>query len=147
MAYNQNYNQKKSWQNKNNQQESYKRIELPLHEYYKDKEKLYLPDGIAYKKAMEFKSIAPHQLRKILNQSKICKDEASVNDIKTAKNHLFSLLPLAAYNAGRDSSLKGLYFFLAEHLNEKSIQSKEDIEVFDDLFTSIVAFCKFLGGK
>lgn len=133
--------------NNNKQQDSQKYIEIPLHIYYQDKSKLYLPDGIAYNKAKEFKRITSHQLRKILNQSKRCKEEANLNDFKAARNHLFSLLPLSAYNAGRDSSLKPLYYFLVEHLNEKSIQSKEDITVFDDLFTSIVAFHKFQGGK
>ena len=149
MAYNQKYNNKQSWQKNNHVQESYNLIGIPLHEYYKDKEKIYLPEGIAHTKAKDFISsrITSHQLRKILNQSKICKDEASINDFKMAKNHLFSLLPLAAYNAGRDPSLKKLYIFLVEHLNEKSIQSKEDIDVFDDLFTSVVAFHKFEGGK
>lgn len=153
MGYNNNYNKNnnQSWGKGNRQdsysQESYKLIEIPLHEYYKDKGKLYLPEGIAHKKARDFNRITSHQLRKILNQSKACKDEANTNDFVAAKNHLFSLLPLAAYNAGRDPSLKPLYYFLAENLNEKSIQSKEDIETFDDLFTSVVAFHKFEGGK
>ncbi len=133
--------------NNYNQQDSYNPIQIPLHKYYQDKGKLYLPDGIAYKKASDFKNITSHQLRKILNQSKLCEEEANHDNFITARNHLFSLLPLAAYNAGRDGKLKPLYFFLVEHINEKSIQSKEDIIVFDDLFTSIVAFHKFQGGK
>lgn len=133
--------------NNYNQQNSFNSIQIPLHKYYQDKGKLYLPDGIAYKKASDFNRITSHQLRKILNQSKLCEEEANLDDFTTARNHLFSLLPLAAYNAGRDSSLRPLYLFLVEHINEKSIQSKEDIIVFDDLFTSIVAFHKFQGGK
>lgn len=145
MVYN-NYGNRQSYQN-NNYQESFKRIEVPLHEHYKDKEKLYLPDGVAHKKAKEFTGIASNQLRKILNQSKVCKNEASISDFKIARNHLLSLIPLAAYNAGRDKNSNILYSFLKEHLNEKSIQSKEDIDIFDDLFTSIVAFHKYEGGK
>lgn len=60
-----------------------------------------------------------------------------------ARKRLFSLLPLAAYNAGRSSELKPLYKFLSEHINEKTITCIEDIDMFDDLFTSIVAYHKF----
>lgn len=144
MANRDNHNPNRGNNNQNNDQKrQFNKIEVPLSIYYKDKDKLYLPDGIAHEKAVRFKKIAPHQLRKILNQSKVCRDEAMVNNFEIAKNHLFSLLPLAAYNAGRDWSLKSLYYFLAEHLNTKSIQSQEDIQVFDDLFTSIVAYHKF----
>ena len=144
MAYN---NQRNNRKNNNYQQEtSWKKIEEPLHIHYKEKSRLYLPEGIAHEEAKNFNRIASHQLRKILNQSKVCRDEA-MYDFSSAKNHLFSLLPLAAYNAGRDKNLTVLYKFLVKHLNEKSIQSEEDIKVFDELFTSIIAYHKFEGGK
>lgn len=122
-------------------------IQVPLSEHYKDKSKLYLPDGIAHKKAKEFQRIKSHQLRKILNQSKICRTELETKNFTEVRNSLFSILPLAAYNAGRDKSLECLFNFLQEHLNEKSIKSEKDIILFDELFTSIVAYHKFEGGK
>lgn len=124
-----------------------KPIQVPLSEHYKDKSKLYLPDGIAHKKAKEFHSIKSHQLRKILNQSKICRTELETKNFTEVRNSLFSILPLAAYNAGRDKSLECLFNFLQEHLNEKSIKSEKDIILFDELFTSIVAYHKFEEGK
>lgn len=132
-----------------NNESPVKLIQVPLSEHYKDKSKLYLPDGIAHKKAKEFQRqrIKSHQLRKILNQSKICRTELETKNFTEVRNSLFSILPLAAYNAGRDKSLKCLFNFLKEHLNEKSIKSEKDIILFDELFTSIVAYHKFEGGK
>lgn len=132
-----------------NNESSVKLIQVPLSEHYKDKSKLYLPDGIAHKKAKEFQriKIKSHQLRKILNQSKICRTELETKNFTEVRNSLFSILPLAAYNAGRDKSLKCLFNFLKEHLNEKSIKSEKDIILFDELFTSIVAYHKFEEGK
>lgn len=128
-----------------NDESSVKLIQVPLSEHYKDKSKLYLPDGIAHKKAKEFQriKIKSHQLRKILNKSKICRTELETKNFTEVRNSLFSILPLAAYNAGRDKSLKCLFNFLREHLNEKSIKSEKDIILFDELFTSIVAYHKF----
>ena len=54
------------------------------------------------------------------------------------------MLPLAAYNAGRMKELQPLFEFLYEHLNKNSIQNKQDIDVFDELFTSIIAYHKYL---
>lgn len=132
-----------------NNESSVKLIQVPLSEHYKDKSKLYLPDGIAHKKAKEFQriKIKSHQLRKILNQSKICRTELETKNFTEVRNSLFSILPLAAYNAGRDKLLKCLFNFLKEHLNEKSIKSEKDIILFDELFTSIVAYHKFEEGK
>lgn len=132
-----------------NREQKIHKIEKPLHIYYADKSKLFLPDGKAYKIALSFKGIATHQLRKILNQVKLCIQElgnkdADFNDVK---NQLFMLLPLSAYNGGRDSNLKKIYRFLVEHLNENSITCEKDIEAFDELFTSVVAYHKYLGGK
>ena len=123
-----------------NREQKIHKIEKPLHIYYADKSKLFLPEEKAYKIALSFKGIATHQLRKILNQVKLCTQEL-------VKNQLFMLLPLSAYNGGRDSNLKKIYRFLVEHLNENSITCEKDIEVFDELLTSIIAYHKFLGGK
>lgn len=147
MKQNNRNNRNNGGRNNPNNESSVKLIQVPLSEplseHYKDKSKLYLPDGIAHKKAKEFQSIKPHQLRKILNQSKICRTELETKNFTEVRNSLFSILPLAAYNAGRDKSLKCLFKFLREHLNEKSIKSEKDIILFDELFTSIVAYHKF----
>lgn len=148
---NRNSNDKNNYYNK---QDEIKCIKEPLHIHYQDKAKLYLPEGIAYQKAQSFSEIPSHQLRKILNQTKICKTdlENSSSDFDKVKNQLFSILPLAAYNVGKASKkdkekLNKLYHFLVENLNKKSITCKEDILVFDELFTSIIAYHKFVGGK
>lgn len=134
-------------------QDAYKekipQIEMPLHIYYADKSKLFLPEEKAYKIAENFKGITTHQLRKILNQVKLCKQELGNKDadFDSVKNQLFMLVPLSAYNGGREPKLKKIYRFLVEHLNQNSITCAKDIEVFDELFTSIVAYHKYLGGK
>lgn len=145
MKQNNRNNQNNGGRHNPNNESTVKLIQVPLSEHYKDKSKLYLPDGIAHKKAKEFQKIKikSHQLRKILNQSKICRTELETKNFTEVRNSLFSILPLAAYNAGRDKSLKCLFNFLKEHLNEKSIKSEKDIILFDELFTSIVAYHKF----
>lgn len=137
-----------NYSNQNREQKIYK-IEKPLHIYYADKSKLFLPEEKAYKIAASFKGIATHQLRKILNQVKLCTQELRNKDVDfdSVKNQLFMLVPLSAYNGGREPKLKKIYWFLAKHLNQNSITCEKDIEVFDELFTSIVAYHKFLGGK
>lgn len=150
MTYRNNYNG-----NRNNRRlseydkSSFNEISIPLHIHYTDKKEIYLKDGIAHTIAKKFEKISVHQLRKILNQSKICMQELERKDfdLDQVMNMLFSLLPMAAYNAGRERDLKILCDFLMAHLNTKSITCKEDIETFDDLFTSIVAYHKFDGGK
>ena len=142
--YNNNYKpyNKSSFQNneKLNPLEKVRVINIPLHEYYKDKEQLYMPiTGISYTMAMNFNKIAPSQLRKILDESKkYTKELDSGADFEKVQSKIFSLLPLAAYNAGRMKE------FLYEHLNKNSIQDKQDIDVFDELFTSIIAYHKYL---
>lgn len=68
-----------NYSNQNREQEIHK-IEMPLHIYYADKSKLFLPDGKAYKIALKFKGITTHQLRKILNQVKLCIQELGNKD-------------------------------------------------------------------
>lgn len=135
--------------NESIQEREFDLIKLPLHQYYQNKAELFLENGKAYKIAGKFKRISSSQLRKILNQSKVCMTminnvEPNVNE---AKNLLYALLPLAAYNSGRDSSLKVLYDFLSAHINKNTLVSEKDIECFDELFTSIVAYHKYFGGK
>lgn len=125
------------------------KINKPLNEYYNDKASLFLEGGTAHRYAKDFKGVTSHQLRKILGQSKQCVQEFEKKDYSFQKsaNLLFALLPLAAYNAGRDRKLKTLYNFLVVHINKNSITKKEDIEVFDQLLTSIIAYHKFEEGE
>lgn len=126
-------------------QKEYHVIDQPLSIYYKDKRKVFLPDGVAYQIAFAMGDIPPHQLRKILNQVKeavtlVKKDEKKFEE---ARNKLYYLVPLTAYNVGRYNQLNPLYQFVCEHINEKSITNKDDIEFLDQLFTSIIAYHKF----
>ena len=120
----------------------YERVNQPLNKEFHDKGNLFLPDGYAHQVAKEFNNakIKSHQLRKILNTSKSCLLEP---DEEKARNLLFSIVPLAAYNAGRIKDTTILYNFLQATINQKSILSKKDIETFDELFTSIVAYHKY----
>lgn len=144
-----NNNQRRNDRYDRNKQEEIVKINEPLHKYYADKSKLFLEGAEAYKQAEKFGRIPSHQLRKILNQSKLCVQELEnkEDNFENVRNKLLSLLPLSAYNAGRDPKLKELYKFLVSHLNLNSLKSSEDIKTFDELFTSIVAYHKYLGGK
>lgn len=143
-----NYNRNR---NQNFEENSFfKVIEQPLHIHYKDKQKLYLEDGFAHQAAKQFKHVSSHQLRKILNQSKLC--IAKVNnkeDFEKCVNMLYALLPLTAYNVGRnkkDKELKELYHFMKTHISPKTLTCVEDIETLDEVVTSIVAYHKYAGG-
>ncbi len=143
-----NYNQyrnngKGNYQNQNSRPVT-PAIAQPLAVHYADKAELYLEGGIAYKQAEKFKFIAPHQLRKYLDTIKDCAETA---EFEAARNKLYSVVPMAAYNAGRDRNQGDLYDFIRSNINRNSITSKKDIEVLDDLFTSIIAYHKYLSGK
>ncbi|EOS61175.1 CRISPR type III-a/mtube-associated protein csm2 [Firmicutes bacterium M10-2] len=132
--------------------EKLKKPNKPLSEYYADKEKLLLPEQYAYEVAQKFKPISTSQLRKILSQVKIAKSEAESGRFKEAKNKLFALLPLTAYNVGRckkseRQKMNPLYLFLKENLKPETLQTEKDIFLFDELFTSIIAYHKYLKGE
>lgn len=132
--------------NKKNQRKNSFKIEQPLSQKYKDKAEIFLDGGIAYKTAQLMGEIPPHQLRKILDVVKesvnmVKKDSTKFED---ARNILYHVVPLTAYNTGRNPKIKPLYYFVQNHINEKSIQSNEDIIILDQLFTSIIAYHKFL---
>ena len=135
----------KYWNNKRNssysRNESAQMINKPLSVFYQDKAELYLENGAAYRQAEKLKFVKVHQVRKYLTVIKEC---AETSNFTEARNKLYSRVPLAAYNAGRDRNLNGLYDFIHSHINRESIQSKEDIEVLDELFTSIIAYHKYL---
>lgn len=139
-----------NWKNQNRNQDRYEQreravlIEAPLSEHYADKAELYLEGGTAYKAAESFRRIAPHQLRKYLDTIKDC---AETTDFTTARNKLYAIVPMAAYNAGRDKNQNGLYDFIRSNINKNSIRSEKDIKVLDELFTSIIAYHKYLSGK
>lgn len=128
------------------QKPMFEKIHQPLAIHYQNKADLYLENGIAHNAARNFKYIASHQLRKILNQSKQCisKIENKEHTFQDVANLLYATLPLAAYNAGREKNLKPLYEFLAAHINQNTITCDADIQVFDELFTSVVAYHKFV---
>lgn len=115
-------------------------IEISLAKYYCNKGKMLLPSGTADAYAGKFSRITNHQLRKILDQIKNFKSQSGIENFEKIRSQLFFLLPMAAYNAGRDRNLKPLYDFLHRHINEKSICEKQDIDVLDELFTSIIAY-------
>ena len=115
-------------------------IEIPLAKHYCNKGQMLLPNGTADVYAGKFRNITNHQLRKILDQIKNFKSQSGIENFEKVRSQLFFLLPMAAYNAGRDRNLKPLYDFLHRHINEKSICEKQDLDVLDELFTSIIAY-------
>lgn len=115
-------------------------IEISLAKYYCNKGQMLLPSGTADAYAGKFSRITNHQLRKILDQIKNFKSQSGRENFEKIRSQLFFLLPMAAYNAGRDYNLKPLYDFLRRHINEKSICEKKDLDVLDELFTSIIAY-------
>lgn len=115
-------------------------IEISLAKYYCNKGQMLLPNGTADVYAGKFRRITNHQLRKILDQIKNFKSQSGIENFEKIRSQLFFLLPMAAYNAGRDRNLEPLYDFLHRHINEKSICEKKDLDVLDELFTSIIAY-------
>ena len=115
-------------------------IEMSLAKHYHNKGQMLLPNGTADAYAGKFSRITNHQLRKILDQIKNFKSQSGRENFEKIRSQLFFLLPMAAYNAGRDYNLNPLYDFLRRHINEKSICEKKDLDVLDELFTSIIAY-------
>lgn len=130
-------------------------IDQPLSIEYADQKKIFLEEGIAYQIAKEMGDIPSHQLRKILEPLKAAvmkikrsehhPEETKENKdaLEEARNMLYHLVPLTAYNAGRNKDIKLLYRFVKAHINEKSIVTRDDIYTLDKLFTSIIAYHKF----
>lgn len=122
------------------------KVMQPLSLEYRDPKELYLPEGIANHYAKKFKNISNHQLRKILDTVKIAIRQSRSDDFKGARKQMFVLVAMSAYNAGRLKKLEPLYNFMKNTISENTIQTKEDIETFDQLFTSIVAYHKIIEG-
>lgn len=136
----------------NNNWKRNNKIDKPLSIVYKDKSKIFLPKdnnnnpGVAYTIANNIINVNSYQLRKILS---VLKDAVSLikkdsSKFEEARNKLYYIVPLTAYNTGRNKNLKELYNFVYSHINAKAITSIDDIVVLDELFTSIVAYHKIL---
>lgn len=142
MSYNQNYGGN-NCQNKNYRKDNkIQIISRSLSVEFKNPEDIYLPHKKAYQYAEMFSNIKNHQMRKVLNGVKEARLIAE-KDFKSAQKKLFMLVAMSAYNAGRfssDKSLRILNEFMEKTISEKTITTKEDIEKFDELFTSIVAY-------
>lgn len=123
-----------------------KEINYALSDFYEDGSDLFLPKtGYAYQYAEKFKDIPPHQLRKVLDYVKGILVNLRNNDFKTSQKRLFVLLPMTAYNCGRlgksESAKYDYYYeFMKMHISDRAIRTEEDIQVFDTLFTSIIAY-------
>lgn len=144
---------KKNYSSGNNKSNAYKdnnysikKIDIPLSKKYSDIKSIYLEDGIAYNYAKKMTKIAPSQLRKVLDQIKSSSSMIKQNPEKfeDARNNLYFLVPITAYNTGRNEQINFLYEFVYQHINEKSLASSDDIFILDQLFTSIIAYHKYL---
>ncbi|MBO6046613.1 MAG: type III-A CRISPR-associated protein Csm2 [Erysipelotrichaceae bacterium] len=133
----------------NNKKGNFQRIERPTFPVIEDKlsivfsdpVELYLPTGKACRYAKQFSGIPAHQMRKILNGVKEAKIAADNGDLKTARSKMFVLVAMSAYNAGRlKGDLINLKNFITNTVNEKSVVDEDDIDAFDQFFTSVVAY-------
>lgn len=139
-----NYGRSNGNQGQQSQHIDYPLVKKSLSAYFNDAKDLYLPNGKAYQLANNFKGIAPHQLRKILNGTKQAITLGST-DFESAKKQMFMLVAMTAYNKGRmGNKLMPLYNFMSSTINESSIKTMDDIKTFDTLFTSIVAYHKLI---
>lgn len=84
------------------------KITIPLSEKYTNPAEIFLDTGIAYKIANKMGDIAPHQLRKILNVLKeyVTIVKRNPNKFIDARNKLYYIVPLTAYNTGRNKGLQ-----------------------------------------
>lgn len=121
-------------------------INCPLAVEYKNLADRSLPDGDVYNYVRDrLTRVTTNQIRKVHDTVKSVSSRAKVaeTDFETLKKELFVLVPLMAYATGRDRNVEPLYEFLKSHLTAKTITSKEDIIVFDSLFTNMVAYHKY----
>lgn len=136
------YNDRNRRKNYSDNVKTYNDVTQPLSVFYQDPKELYLPEGKAYSYANDFSSIPPHQLRKVLDSAKEAKAYSDADDFANARKTLFVMVAMSAYNAGRDKKIKVLFNFIKAVINTKSVVSKKDIDTFDELFTSIIAYHK-----
>ncbi|WP_323091019.1 type III-A CRISPR-associated protein Csm2 [Allobaculum sp. JKK-2023] len=130
-----------------------KQIDQPLMEEYGNRPEIFLEGGLLYENANKIIGLKTHQIRKVLQVTKEALTLAhSSTDFSQAKKKLFVLLPMTAYNVGRaqkgeKTSYESFLKFIYANVNQHSITTVDDIEMFDQMITSIVAYHKFLGGK
>lgn len=141
-------------------------INEPLSVHYGRQPDTYLVNGVAYKVAKKLvnetackgdkktKGLSSSQLRKVLNVTKEAQIGVTHGDtsFQEAQKQLFILMPMLAYNYSRASNKDKPFFgellkFIYQNVNPKSIQSAEDINIFGQIITAVVAYHKFLGGK
>lgn len=129
------------------------RVSQPLSQIYGNKPAIFLIGGELYQTAEHLKKLKTHQLRKVLDVAKKAVAIArSGKAFSEAQKRLFILLPMMAYNTGRASKTEkedyqNLLEFVYKNVNEKSIQTPEDIILFDQMITTVVAYHKLCGGK
>lgn len=126
----------------------------PLSTYYGKRKDTFLVDGPVYQTAEKIKKISNSQLRKVLSQSKAAMDTVSHghDSFADAQQQLFLMVPMVAYNCSRASgATKGAYEdlvrFVYRNIGMASIQSEADIQMFDQITTTLVAYHKFIGGE
>lgn len=128
-------------------------ITQPLSKEYANAKELYLQNGKAYQIAENIKKMPSHQIRKVFDVVKSASNMVRINNkrFEEARITLYSIVPLVAYNYSRSFSkgrpkpgFSDFYNFIVGHINDKALQSYEDIYKLDELFTSIVAYQKLL---
>lgn len=128
-------------------------VRQPLSREYGSRPEIFLEGQELYKTAKEITSLKTHQVRKVLSVTKEALAAArSGKEFSQARMKLFTLLPMMAYNTGRapskeKKSYEKLLGFVYRNVNQESISKPEDIEMFDQMITAVVAYHKFLGGK
>lgn len=128
-------------------------VRQPLSKEYGSKPEIFLEGQELYKTADGIIKLKTHQLRKVLSVTKeALAITRSGKDFSQARMKLFTLLPMMAYNTGRAKSdeknnYEKLLGFIYKNVNQESICKPEDIEMFDQMITAVVAYHKFLGGK
>lgn len=128
-------------------------VNRSLAEEYGKRPEIFLQKEYLYTIAENITNLKTHQVRKVLSVVKESLAIAKSNrDFQEARKRLFVLLPMIAYNTGRAGKkekpeYEELFRFVYENVNQHSIQSKEDIEMFDQMVTAVVAYHKYLGGK
>lgn len=142
--------------NNNNFQKNYesqycnREIKKTLSKEY-EKADVFLPGKILWNIANDLKEIPSSQMRKVLDEIKNVSFSLNNEDqINESKTRLFMIVPMTAYLFGRNNkniSYKNLYNFIKNHINEVTIQAKEDIKMLDKIYTCIIAYHKSLSKK
>lgn len=109
-----------------------------------------LPDGLADRVAKNLRK------SRRLNTSQLYKYFAMVKEVESyydtdfnkALEHLYSVVPLVAYSAGRNICPRSFYNLLKACINPNKIKDKNDIKALISFLEAIVAYYKFYeGGK